>query len=126
MIQKCIINLFITVSRRTINNLLRISSVPGNTGLDTTVRIFQPAPGNTELSIYVDDKKLKVVERYTSLGSTIKRFGSLDDAWKIIEAMDAFSVLFRPFVVAEGIEKVSSLKCINSYVLTCETWVVYI
>ena len=49
--------------------------------LNKTVVMFQPAPGTVyvEPSIYTDGKKLKIVDKFTYLGSTINRFCSLDD-----------------------------------------------
>ena len=52
--------------------------------LDKTVVMFQPAPGTVyiEPSIYTDGKKLKVVDKFTYLGSTINCYCSLDDEKK--------------------------------------------
>ena len=65
--------------------------------LDKTVVMFQPAPGTVyvEPSIYTDGKKLKVVDKFTYLGSTINRLCSLDDeiALRLKKATGAFSAL---------------------------------
>lgn len=49
--------------------------------LDKTVVMFWHSPGMvyTELSIYIDDKKMKVIDRFTDLSSTINHFCSVDD-----------------------------------------------
>ena len=48
--------------------------------LKKTVIVFQPAPGNAyvEPSIFVDNTKLKVVDSFVYLGSTLSQSGSLD------------------------------------------------
>ena len=65
--------------------------------LDKTVVMFQPAPGvpYTAPSIYVDGVKLKVVEKFTYLGSVLNRHCSLDDeiSLRIKSASDAFYAL---------------------------------
>ena len=65
--------------------------------LDKTVVMFQPAPGTVyvEPSIYIDGKELKVIDKFTYLGSTINRFCSLDDkiASRLKKATGAFSAL---------------------------------
>ena len=65
--------------------------------LDKTVVMFQPAPGTVyvEPSINTDGKKLKVVDKFTYLGSTINRFCSLDDeiALRLKKATGALSAL---------------------------------
>ena len=102
--------------------------------LDKTVVIFQPAPGTVyvEPSIYTDGKKLKVVDKFTYLGSTINRFCSLDDdiALRLKKATGAFSALKHCVWLQRGLKKITKLEVYNACVLTCllyscETWVVY-
>ena len=102
--------------------------------LDKTVVMFQAAPGSVyvEPSIYTDSKKLKVVDKFTYLGSTINRFCSLDDeiALRLKKATGAFSVLKRRVWSQRGLKKSTKLEVYNPCVLTCllyscETWVVY-
>ena len=102
--------------------------------LDKTVVMFQPAPGTVyvEPSIYTDGKKLKVVDKFTYLGSTINRFCSLDDeiALRLKKATGAFSALKHRVWSQRGLKKSTKLEVYNACVLTCllyscETWVVY-
>ena len=87
--------------------------------LDKTVVMFQPAPGTVyvEPSIYTDGKKLKVVDKITYLGSTIKRFCSLDDeiAFRLKKSNGRFLWPERSCVVPEGTEKehqARSVQCL--------------
>ena len=102
--------------------------------LDKTVVMFQPAPGTVyvEPSIYTDGKKLKVVDKFTYLGSTINRFCSLDDeiALRLKKATGAFSALKHRVRSQRGLKKSTKPEVYNACVLTCllyscETWVVY-
>ena len=85
-----------------------------------------------EPSIYTDGKKLKVVDKFTYLGSTINRFCSLDDeiALRLRKATGAFSALKHRVWLQRGLKKSTKLEVYNAYLLTCllyscETWVVY-
>lgn len=59
--------------------------------------MFQPSPSivYVEPSIYINRKKLKVVDNFTYLGSTINCHCSLDDeiSLQLKKAIDAFSAL---------------------------------
>ena len=91
--------------------------------LDKTVVMFQPAPGTVYVdpSIYTDGKKLKVVDKFTYLGSTINRFCSLDDEIAIClkKATGAFSALKHRVWSHTGLKKTSKLEVYNACVLTC-------
>lgn len=58
---------------------------------------FQPAPGSLYIkpSIFVGGHKLKVTDKFTYLGGTIKRHYTLDDEVHdhLKEAADAFATL---------------------------------
>ena len=86
--------------------------------LDKTVVMFQPAPGTVyvEPSIYTDGKKLKVVDKFTHLGSTINRFCSLDDevALRLQKATGAFSVLKHRVWSQRGLKKSTKLEVCNA------------
>ena len=89
--------------------------------LDKTVVMSQPAPGTVyvEPSIYTDGKKLKVVDKFTYLGSTINRFCSLDDeiALRLKKATGVFSSLC--VWSQRGLKKSTKLEVYNACVLTC-------
>ena len=82
--------------------------------------------------ICTDGKKLKVVDKFTYLGSTINRFCSLDDeiALRLKKATGAFSALKHRVWSQRGLKKSTKLVVYSACVLTCllyscETWVVY-
>ena len=82
--------------------------------------------------ICTDGKKLKVVDKFTYLGSTINRFCSLDDeiALRLKKATGAFSALKHRVWSQKGLKKSTKLVVNSACVLTCllyscETWVVY-
>ena len=92
--------------------------------LDKALVMFQPASGTAyiEPSIYTDGKKLKVVDKFTYLGSTINRFCSLDEQWEL-------SSTLKDCVWSQRGLKSTKLEVYNACVLTCllyscETWVV--
>ena len=85
-----------------------------------------------EPSVYIDGKKLKVVDKFTYLGSTINRFCSLGNeiALRLEKAAGAFSALKDRVWLQRGLKKTTKLEVYNACVLTCllyacETLVVY-
>ena len=85
-----------------------------------------------EPSVYIDGKKLKVVDKFTYLGSTINRFCSLGSeiALRLEKAAGAFSALKDRVWLQRGLKKTTKLEVYNACVLTCllyacETLVVY-
>ena len=75
---------------------------------------------------------MKVVDKFTYLGSTINRFCSLDDeiALRLKKATGAFSALKHRVWSQRELKKSTKLEVYNACVLTChlyscETWVVY-
>ena len=87
--------------------------------LDKTVVMFQPASGTVfvEPSIYTDGEKLKVVDKFTYLGSTINRFCSFDDeiALRLKKSNGSLLCPETSCVVAEGTEKeyqARSVQCL--------------
>ena len=102
--------------------------------LDKTVVMFQPAPGvpYTAPSIYVDGVKLKVVEKFTYLGSVLNRHCSLDDeiSLRIKSASDAFYALQDRVWTRRNIKNDTKVAVYKTCVLTrllysCEAWVTY-
>ena len=102
--------------------------------LDKTVVMFHPAPGApyTEPSIFVDGHKVKVVDKFTYLGSTVNRHCMLDDevCSRIKKATDAFAALKDRVWSNRGLKKSTKISVYNASVLTCllyscETWVTY-
>lgn len=77
--------------------------------LDKTVVMFQPDPGKKyiEPSIYVDGHRLKIVDSFVYLGSTLNHHCSLDDGkhFGLKKASDTFASLK---------DRVWSQKCIKS------------
>ena len=102
--------------------------------IQKTEVMYQPAPGKpyTEPSILVEGKRLKVVDQFTYLGSTLNRFCTLDNEvfTRIQKATDAFRALEDRMWNKHSIKQTTKIKvymaCVLSALLyACETWVPY-
>ena len=96
--------------------------------------VQQPAPGKqyNEPTITVNGQKLKVVDKFTYLGSTLSRAVHNDDeaTARIAKASVAFRRLRANVWERNGIKVDTKLKVYKAVVLTtllyaCETWTVY-
>ena len=96
--------------------------------------MYQPAPGNhyVEPIIFVEGVRLKVVDKFTYLGSTLNRFATLDDeiTARIQKAALAFKSLEDRAWSKRSIKKSTKVKIYSACVLTallyaCETWSAY-
>ena len=95
--------------------------------------VHQPAPGNSynEPTIGVNGQKLKVVDKFTYLGSTLSRAVHIDDevTARILKASVVFGRLRANVLERNGIKINTKLKVYKAVVLpallyACETWVV--
>ena len=96
--------------------------------------VHQPAPGKSynEPTITVNGQKLKVVDKFTYLGSTLSRAVHIDDeiTARIAKASVAFGRLRANVWERNGIKLDTKLKVYKAVVLptvlyACETWTVY-
>ena len=96
--------------------------------------VHQPAPGKpyNEPTITVNGQKLKVVDKFTYLGSTLSRAVHIDDeiTARIAKASVAFGRLRANVWERNGIKLDTKLKVYKAVVLptllyACETWTVY-
>ena len=96
--------------------------------------VHQPAPGKpyNEPTITVNGEKLKVVDKFTYLGSTLSRAVHIDDevTARIAKASVAFGRLRAKIWERNGIKLDTKLKVYKAVVLptllyACETWTVY-
>ena len=96
--------------------------------------VHQPAPGKpyNEPTITVNGEKLKVVDKFTYLGSTLSRAVHIDDevTARIAKASVAFGRLRANVWERNGIKLDTKLKVYKAVVLptllyACETWTVY-
>ena len=96
--------------------------------------VFQPAPGKSykEPTITVKGQRLKVVDKFTYLGSTLSRVVQIDDEVnaRISKASAAFGRLRGSIWDWSGIRLDTKLNVYRSVVLptllyACETWTVY-
>ena len=96
--------------------------------------VHQPAPGKpyNEPTITVNGQKLKVVDKFTYLGSTLSRAVHIDDeiTARITKASVAFGRLRANVWERNGIKLDTKLKVYKAVVLptllyACETWTVY-
>ena len=96
--------------------------------------VHQPAPGKpyNEPTITVNGQKLKVVDKFTYLGSTLSRAVHIDDeiTARIAKASVAFGSLRANVWERNGIKLDTKLKVYKAVVLptllyACETWTVY-
>ena len=95
--------------------------------------VHQPAPGKPydEPTITVNGQKLKVVDKFTYLGSTLSRAVHIDDevTARIAKASVAFGRLRANVCERNGIKLDTKLKVYKAVVLStllyaCETWTV--
>ena len=102
--------------------------------LKKTVVMFQPAPGKsyTEPSIFIENTKLKVVDDFDYLGSTLTRDGSLDNEvyHRIQKAAESFGNLedrvWSPHDLTHETKLAVYESCvISSLLYACETWTPY-
>ena len=100
----------------------------------STEVVHQPAPGKpyNEPTITVNGQKLKVVDKFTYLGSTLSRAVHIDDeiTARIAKASVAFGRLRANVWERNGIKLDTKLKVYKAVVLptllyACETWTVY-
>ena len=96
--------------------------------------VHQPVPGKpyNEPTITVNGQKLKVVDKFTYLGSTLSRAVHIDDeiTARIAKASVAFGRLRANVWERNGIKLDTKLKVYKAVVLptllyACETWTVY-
>ena len=96
--------------------------------------VHQPAPGKpyNEPTITVNGQKLKVVDKFTYLGSTLSRAVHIDDeiTARIAKASVAFGRLRANVWERNGIKLDTKLKVYKAVLLptllyACETWTVY-
>ena len=96
--------------------------------------LHQPAPGKpyNEPTITVNGQKLKIVDKFTYLGSTLSRAVHIDDeiTARIAKASVAFGRLRANVWERNGIKLDTKLKVYKAVVLptllyACETWTVY-
>ena len=96
--------------------------------------VHQPAPGNpyNQPTITVNGQKLKVVDKFTYLGSTLSRAVHIDDevTARIAKASVAFERLRANVWERNGIKLDTKLKVYKVVVLptllcACETWTVF-
>ena len=99
--------------------------------LKKTVLMYQSAPGKTYIppNIYVNGSKLKVVDRFVHLGSTLNSKNTLDNeiVLRICKASESFGRLDDRLWRRRGISVETKLTVYNACVLsslpyTCETW----
>ena len=102
--------------------------------LKKTVVMFQPAPGNAyvEQSIFVDDTKLKVVEKFVYLGSTLSQDGSLDKEimLRIQNSSSSFGKLQTRLWSQHDIKLSTKLSIYKACIITTllyasESWAIY-
>ena len=116
----------------------RFSQACSNFGLTINTEksevMYQPAPGKVyaEPNITTNGKKLKVVDRFTYLGSTLSQNVTIDDEinTRISKASSTFGRLHSNFWHRCGIGQATKLKVYRAVVLpvllqACETWTVY-
>ncbi len=96
--------------------------------------VFQPAPGKPYVkpSIFVDGQQLKVVDKFTYLGSVLNRFCTLDNEviLRIQKATDAFKSLevrcWKKHSIKQNTKvKVYAVCVLTSLLYACESWVPY-
>ena len=102
--------------------------------LKKTVVMFQPAPGSAyvEPSIFVDDTKLKVVEKFVYLGSTLSQDGSLDNEimLRIQNSSSSFGKLQTRLWYQHDIKLSTKLSIYKACIITTllyasESWAIY-
>lgn len=102
--------------------------------ISKTEVMYQPAPGKPYVkpSIFVDGEELKVVDKFTYLGSTLNRFCTLDNEIisRIQKATEAYKSLEARCWKKRSIKQTTKVKvytvCVLSVALyACETWVPY-
>ena len=96
--------------------------------------MHQPAPGKAyvEPSITVNGQKLKVVDKFTYLGSTLSQNQTIDDeiSLRLAKASAAFGRLNTTVWTRRGIRLETKLKVYQAVILPtllygCETWTIY-
>ena len=102
--------------------------------LKKTVVMLQQAPGKPYIppSIYVKGKKLKVVDTFIYLGSTLSRFNTLDEevSYRLSKTCDAFAKLESRLWSRSDIKVTTKVELYQACVLTtllygCGTWTTY-
>ena len=102
--------------------------------LDKTVVMFQPSPNNLycEPEIFIEDFKLRVVEKFPYLGSTMSHNCTLDEEIKL--RLQKATVAFRGLESRVWSQNDITIKtkisiyyaCVVTCLLySCETWVIY-
>lgn len=120
------------------SSMNKLSKACDNFGLTISTKkteiMYQPAPGKpySEPSIQVNGEKLKAVDKFTYLGSTLSRCIHIDDEVnnRIAKASAAFGRLRTTVWERRGITLSTKLKVYKAVVLTvllyaCESWTVY-
>ena len=96
--------------------------------------LHQPAPGKpyVEPNIQVNGERLKAVDRFTYLGSTLSRNVTIDDEvqCRLAKASSAFGRLSQQVWNRRGIRLDTKIKVYRAAVMTtllygCESWTVY-
>ena len=96
--------------------------------------MYQPGRGKSYQppSIILNDKPLKVVEKFVYLGSTLHQNGSLDSevSSRIQKAADAFGKLEKKVWSQHGIKLSTKIMVYRAFVIssllyTSETWTTY-
>ena len=96
--------------------------------------LHQPAPGKPyhEPSIQVNGERLKAVDKFTYLGSTLSRNVTIDDEvqCRLAKASSAFGRLSQQVWNRRGIRLETKIKVYRAVVMTtllygCESWTVY-
>ena len=119
-------------------NMNSFSTACNNFGLTISTKktevLHQPAPHKTyvEPAITTGGEKLKAVDKFTYLGSTLSRFVNIDEEvdTRIAKASSVFGRLRKSVWERRGIKLATKLKVYRAVVLptllyACETWTVY-
>ena len=105
-----------------------------NINTKKTEMMYQPVPKNPYYKPYISvkEQRLKAVENFTYLGSTLSRCADIDDEVKnrIVKASWAFGNLRKNVWEKRGILQSTRVKVYKAVVLTtllygCETWTIY-
>ena len=120
------------------NNVDKFAEACTNFGLTISIKktevMHQPAPGKTytEPNILINGQRLKAVDKFTYLGSTLSRNVVIDDeiAARLAKANSAFGRLRKSVWDRRGITVETKIKVYRAAVLTTllygsETWTVY-
>lgn len=119
-------------------NVDKFSEACTNFGLTISIKktevLHQPAPGKpyTEPDIIINGQRLKAVDKFTYLGSTLSRNVVIDDEVdaRLAKANSAFGRLSKNVWQRRGIKTETKIKVYRAAVLTTllygsETWTVY-